>query len=130
STPSSPHIPHTPTSPLFPYTTLFRSLHRLAPAVRESGPVERPSDAVAQRRAGETVQASERLEVLARGEQRIDRQFLGNDAESAPRLVVERTPEQLDRAAVEPHAARERLDQGGLAGAVGPQQSEQLALAQ
>src|SRR5205085_5965621 len=84
STPSSPHIPHTPTSPLFPYTTLFRSLHRLAPAVRESGPVERPSDAVAQRRAGETVQASERLEVLARGEQRIDRQFLGNDAESAP----------------------------------------------
>ena len=52
-------------------------------AIGQAGAFERPVHLLRQFRAREPVQAAETLQVLACGEQRIDRQLLRDDAEHA-----------------------------------------------
>ena len=69
------------------------------------------------------------LQVLARGQQRIDRDFLRHDPELGGRVpAVEHAIEHANLAAIEPHAPGDRANQRRLAGAVRAEQGEQFSL--
>ena len=71
------------------------------------------------------------VEILARGQQRIDGELLRHDAELLRRASrSHRLIEHANLAAVEPHPAGDRADQRRLAGAIRTEQRQQLALAQ
>ena len=77
------------------------------------------------------MQLAEDLQVFPRRQQRIERDLLWHDAELGRRLpAVERSIEDPDLAAVEPHAPGDRADQRRLAGAVRAEQREQFSLPQ
>ena len=106
-------------------------LHHAGRALGEPGPLQRPRCTFVQFLPLEPVHAPERLQVLARIQQRVERVLLWNDAQFGARLAgCEHMPEQRHRAAVQAHAAGDGADQRGLAGAIRPQQSQHLALAE
>ena len=103
-------------------------LDEVAGAPLQAGPAERPVDRLAQGSAGEPLQATEHLQVLARREHRVERHLLGHDPQGVPRpRRLGRAATQLDGAAVEPHAPRDRPHERRLARPVGTEQGEQLA---
>ncbi len=76
------------------------------------------------------LQRAEHLEVLGGGQQRVEGDFLRDHAEGlAARACTrfERLSEEGDAAGVGPHAPGDGAHQGGLAGAVRPEQAEAFA---
>ena len=103
------------------------ALDGLARSLDEIRPLERPRDARGQVGFRNAVQPAEHLEVLARREQRIDRHLLGHDADLRTAIPGGQRPsQQVNRAGVEPHLPRDRLDHRCLARAVRAEQADEL----
>src|SRR5688572_2276019 len=82
-------------------------------------------------RSGQALQAAEPIEVFPRREQLIEGKLLRHDPELARRATgYDRLIEDADLAGVEPDPSGDRADQRGLAGAIRPEQRQQLALPQ
>ncbi len=104
-------------------------LHGLVRAIGKAGALECPVHVLRELLAREPVERTERPQILARRQERVERNLLRHDAEIGWRLpAVEHTIEQLNLAAIEPHAPGDRTNQGRLAGAVRAEQREQLPL--
>ena len=104
-------------------------LHGLLAPVGKPGAVERPVHLLREVSTGQPVQPAEHLQVLARGEHRIDGDFLRDDAKlGRGAAAVEHAIEHADLAAVQPYSAGNRFDERGLACAVRTEQRQQLTL--
>jgi hypothetical protein len=109
-------------------------LRLVAGAVGEADEGERGVDALAEQRAAQAVEGAEQLQVRRRAEVLVDRELLRHDADAAlgrVRVLVER---QARRAAADEDLAAVGADQAAqhrhgrrLAGAVRPEQADDLA---
>ena len=100
---------------------------------RSASPVRSSAQSICLRelRSGQSLQPAEPVEVLARRQQRIERELLRHDAELARRAAGhDRLIEDANLAAVEPDPSGDRANQRGLARAVRTEQRQQLPLAQ
>ena len=100
-----------------------------AAAIGEPGTFERPVHLLIERRAARALAGGRTLEILPRGQQRVERDLLGNDAElrwGSP--AVDHAIEHADLTCVEAHATGDRANERRLPGAVRTEQREQLAL--
>ena len=105
-------------------------LDRLGRSIREPGALEHPVDLLRELPARKPLQAAERLEVLARAQERIERDFLGHDTQFVRRLPAGEHPvEQPDLAAIQPDAAGDPANQRRLASAVWSKERQQLPFA-
>jgi hypothetical protein len=103
-------------------------VHAVVLAIDESRPFERPFHVVRQGAAYEALQASEDLQVLARGEEWIQCDLLWNDAEFGRRAAPrDDMTEQPDLSRVESHPSRDGAYERGLPCAVRPEQCEQFS---
>ena len=104
---------------------------RLPCAIGKARLLERPVDLLGQVRTRKAVQRAEDFEVLARREERIERDLLRHDPELGRRPAPVRNPiEGPDLPAVETHAPGDRANERRLAGAVRTEQRQQLSLPQ
>ena len=106
-------------------------LDRFARSIGKTGALERPVHLLGQLGSREPLQPSERVEVLARGEERVDRELLRHDPELLRRAARDhRLIEHANFPAVEPHPSGDGTNQRRLACSVRAEQRQQLALAQ
>ena len=99
-------------------------------ALGETGDVERARDGRTRVAPRQPEQAHEEMQVLACGQRRVERDLLRHQAERAPRLrrlAVDGMAGDRRRARARPAQRREHGQRRGFAGAVRPQQADDLA---
>ena len=110
-----------------------QGLRDVGRALGETGPRQRLGDRAVERRAIESVIATEDREILACSEQWIERNLLRHDADLlASDVVTGRRTAAEDRhlSAVRLHTAHDRSNQSALPGSVGTEKAEDLAFAE
>ena len=113
-----------------PFHPTRKPLDRFLRAILEVGPFQRPLHPLTPRAGFDAIQRAKHLEVFARGEQGIDGQLLRHHANLRSRVALPHRPaKDRNGARVEGDPAGDGANHRGLAGAVGPEQSEQLAAA-
>ena len=102
-----------------------QTLDRVIGAIRERGPLQAPLDGAAQRFAAQALVLAEGFQVLAAGEQRVERQLLRGPAQlCAGGGGVGRLAEHLYAARIQPDAAGDAAYERGLARPVGSEQAQ------
>ncbi len=104
-------------------------LDRLCGAIGEADSIQHPVDLAFESGAAKSLQTAKCQQVFARGQKRIERDFLGHDAELGRCFAArERTIEQSNLSAIETNAAADGANERRLARAIRSEERQQLAL--
>src|SRR4051812_42882603 len=106
-------------------------LDDFARAIEKTGALERPIDLLRQLFPRQAVQTAEGVQILARREQRVQRNFLRDNPKlRSGATATEGAVEEANLTAIEPHPTGNGANERGFSRAVGPEQRQEFAMAQ